>query len=46
MRRGILSPNDVQIILDCCGERACYLLVPIDREFTHEELVKRIERLA
>ena len=43
--QGFHVPNGVQIILDCCGDRACYLLVPIDREFLHEGLVERIERL-
>jgi hypothetical protein len=43
---GYAVPNDVQIILDCCGENATYLLVPLVREFTHDELVARIQKLA
>ena len=42
---GFSAPNDVQVILDCCGEKACYLLLPTDGELTHAEVVQRIERL-
>lgn len=42
---GYNAPNDMQIILDCCGTPACYLTVPTDREWTHAELVNRIEKL-
>lgn len=42
---GFSVPNGTQIILDCCGQPACYLLVPVNREFSHSELVQRIQRL-
>jgi len=42
---GYNVPNDVQIILDCCGEKATYLLVPLARSFTHAELVAQIQKL-
>lgn len=42
---GYSAPNDLQIILDCCGDPGCYLMVPTDRELTHAELVSLIERL-
>jgi hypothetical protein len=42
---GFDAPNDMQIVLDCCGSPACYLVVPTDREWTHPELVSRIEKL-
>lgn len=42
---GYSTPNDVQIILDCCGDPACYLMVPTDQEPSHAELVSRIQRL-
>ncbi|HEV3344609.1 MAG TPA: metallophosphoesterase [Pirellulales bacterium] len=42
---GYSVPNDLQIILDCSSEPACYLLVPTDRELSHAELVSRIQRL-
>ena len=43
---GYQVPNDVQIILDCCGENASYLLVPLNRGLTHAELVAQIQKLA
>ena len=43
--KGFDAPNDMQIILDCCGSPACYLMVPTDREWSHAELVSRIEKL-
>lgn len=43
---GFSTPNDYQVILDCCGDRACYVVLPIDRDrWTQEEIVARIERL-
>ena len=42
---GFSVPNDTQIILDCCGQPACYLTIPMDREYSHAELVGRIQRL-
>jgi hypothetical protein len=42
---GYQVPNDKQIILDCCGPKASYLMVPTNRAFTHAELVKRIAEL-
>ncbi len=42
---GFAAPNDVQIIIDCCGEQACYVILPTDREFSHAEVLERIEKL-
>jgi len=42
---GFSAPNDVQVILDCCGDKACYLLLPTDRALSHAEIVQRIQRL-
>ena len=42
---GSNAPNDVQLILDCCGDRACYLLLPLNRPFTHAELVAQVKLL-
>lgn len=42
---GFDTPNEMQIVLDCCGSPACYLTVPTHREWTHAELVSRIEKL-
>ncbi len=43
---GFNVPNETQIIIDCCGENATYMMVPLDRGYTHDELVKRIPKLA
>jgi hypothetical protein len=43
---GSNSPNELQIILDCSAEAAACVLLPIDREFTRDEIVERIEKLA
>jgi len=37
--------NGTQLILDCCGEKACYVILRTDREWTQAEIVERIERL-
>ena len=42
---GFSVPNDTQIILDCCGQPACYLTIPMDRQYSQAELVGRIQRL-
>lgn len=42
---GFSVPNDFQIILDCCGEKACYVVLPIGRELTQAEIVRRIQKL-
>jgi hypothetical protein len=42
---GYAVPNDMQIILDCCGENATYMLVPLDKQFNHADLVARIQKL-
>ncbi|NUQ65395.1 MAG: metallophosphoesterase [Pirellulales bacterium] len=42
---GYSTPNPTQIILDCCGERACYAILATDRQWTQNEIVERIERL-
>ena len=44
--QGFQVPNDVQIILDCCGDTACYLVLPTNVALGHAEIVKRIQRLA
>jgi hypothetical protein len=42
---GYSVPNPRQVILDCCGDRACYLLLPLDRRLTQPQIVQRIEEL-
>ncbi|MGD9644761.1 MAG: metallophosphoesterase [Pirellulales bacterium] len=43
---GFRVPNDRQIILDCCAEKATYLIVPVAGQPSHAELVERIRKLA
>ena len=42
---GFNAPNDFQVIIDCCGETACYAILPTNRELSQAEVLKRIERL-
>ncbi len=44
--QGFAVPNDRQIILDCCGVSACYLILPVGEQLTHSQIVERIQRLA
>jgi hypothetical protein len=43
---GYAVPNPHQVILDCCGDKACYVVLSTDREWTQAEVVERIQRLA
>ena len=43
---GFSAPNDTQIIIDCCADRACYVILPTDRQWTQTEILGRIEKLA
>jgi hypothetical protein len=42
---GYAAPNPHQVILDCCSDTACYLILPTGQTWTWEKVVKRIERL-
>ncbi len=42
---GYAAPNEAQIILDCCGEKGCYVVLPTDQELSHEQIVERIQKL-
>lgn len=39
---GYATPNSYQVILDCCSEKACYVLLPIGPDWTQEQVVERI----
>ncbi len=41
---GFNTPNDVQIILDCCSDGSTYVILPTDRELSHAEIVRRIKK--
>jgi hypothetical protein len=42
---GFLVPNDCQVILDCCGDRGAYVILPVGVELSQAEIVERIEPL-
>jgi hypothetical protein len=42
---GYAAPNDFQIILDCCGEKAAYLILPAGRELSFREILGRVKKL-
>jgi hypothetical protein len=43
---GFSAPNDTQIIIDCCGEQACYVVLSTDRQWNQAEIIEQIKRLA
>ena len=42
---GFNTPNDTQIIMDCCSEKACYVILPTAGELSQAEIVERIKKL-
>lgn len=42
---GFEVPNDIQLILDCCTDKATCLLLPTDRAYSHAEIVARVQKL-
>ncbi len=42
---GYVVPNDTQIILDCCGEKAAYVVLPLTGKLTQTEIVRKIKFL-
>lgn len=43
---GFYAPNQTQVILDCCSDKATYVLLPLDREWSHAEIVAQICKLS
>ncbi len=43
--QGCSIPNSRQVILDCCGKNACYVILPIGRHLTHAEVVEQIRHV-
>jgi hypothetical protein len=39
---GFTAPNNLQIILDCCGNTAAYVILPVGVELSHAEILKRV----
>jgi hypothetical protein len=42
---GFTTPNDMQVVIDCCGEKACYAILPVDRPLSQADVVGRVQRL-
>jgi len=42
---GFQVPNSYQVILDCCGRRASYLLLPLSGRLTQGQVVSRLRSL-
>jgi len=43
--KGFAVPNDLQVILDCCGDKGAYVILPVGVELSQAEIVERIEML-
>ncbi len=43
---GYLVPNTRQVILDCCGDDACFAILPVSGTLTHQDVVGRIQHLS
>ncbi|MBI2190489.1 MAG: metallophosphoesterase [Planctomycetes bacterium] len=43
---GFAVPNTRQIVLDSKDDQGCYMLIPLDQELTHNDLIERIRRLS
>jgi hypothetical protein len=42
---GYRVPNETQIILDCCADKASYVILPTNGELTQQQIVSRIQML-
>jgi hypothetical protein len=42
---GFVAPNDLQVILDCCGDVAAYVLLPVGPELSHQQIMERVRLL-
>jgi hypothetical protein len=43
--KGFATPNDLQLILDCCGDKGAYVILPIEAKPIQSQIVARIEML-
>ncbi len=43
--KGFSTPNRFQVILDCCGAQAGYVILSTHRAWTQEEIVRQIRQL-
>lgn len=44
-REGFVAPNDLQVILDCCSDKAAYAILPVGEELSHADVMRRVEIL-
>jgi len=42
---GFLAPSDLHIIIDCCGDNAAYVILPVGQELSHGEIMGRVRKL-
>jgi len=42
---GYNKPNDLQLVIDCCGDPASYLILPTDGELSYADVCGRVQRL-
>jgi len=43
---GVWVPNRYQIILDCCGDRAAYVVLPTGGQLTHVQVAQRVQEMS
>jgi hypothetical protein len=41
-QEGFVAPNDLQVILDCCGDKPAYALLPVGPLLSHAEVMERV----
>ena len=44
--KGFAVPNPYQLILDCCGEKASYAILPVAEDLSQEAVIQQVRRLA
>ena len=42
---GFNVPNTRQLVIDCCEENACCVLIPVGEKLTQDDVVRRVKRL-
>jgi hypothetical protein len=43
---GFRAPNETQIIIDCCGDKPMYVILPTDQPWSQAEILDRVQKLA
>jgi hypothetical protein len=42
---GFAAPNEVQITVDCCGDKAAYVMLPVGEPLGHADILARVRKL-